>query len=240
MSFSIEHPKVPRGVEMASEDFARLIEGFGRFRDGPYREQRRRYDTLAAGQRPSIMVIACCDSRVDPTTIFDAHPGEIFVLRHIAALVPPCERDGKHHGASAAIEFAVTQLAVEHIVVLGHGRCGGIQASLSGCFDHAPEGEGGFIHHWMEMIGPARDRILAAATDQPNMDAQRALEHAAIQISIDNLRTFPFVKVKENAGSLHLHGAFFDICEGELQLLEPQSEMFEPVGIPEIECAVAA
>ncbi|MES2001001.1 MAG: carbonic anhydrase [Pseudomonadota bacterium] len=113
------------------------------------------------------MVIACCDSRVDPTIVFDAAPGELFVLRQIAALVPPCERDGKHHGASAAIEFAVTQLGVEHVVVFGHGNCGGIAASLSGRCEEAPECDGGFIQHWMEIIEPARSQVLAAAAIKP-------------------------------------------------------------------------
>ena len=207
-----------------------LIEGYRRFRGGPYQRQRVRYDALAAkGQHPRVMVIACCDSRVDPTIVFDAAPGELFVLRHIAALVPPCEPDGKHHSASAAIEYAVTQLQVEHVVVFGHGRCGGISASLSGCFSDAAECDGGFIHHWMEIIGDARETVLAAAAISPDVDAQRALELASIRVSLDNLRTFPFVREREGRGELQLHGAFFDIGDGILRLLDGDTEVFAPV-----------
>jgi carbonic anhydrase len=213
----------PGGVEA-------LIEGYRRFRRGPYQAQRERYDALACkGQKPEVMVIACCDSRVDPSIVFDAAPGQMFVLRHIAALVPPCERDGKHHSASAAVEYAVTQLEVSNIVVFGHGRCGGIQASLSGCFREAPECEGGFVHHWMEIIEPARRRIAEAAAASPDIDAQRALELAAIRVSLDNLRSFAFVQAREQAGGLKLHGAFFDISDGILRLLDPASGRFEAV-----------
>lgn len=207
-----------------------LIEGYRRFRAGPYQAQRQRYDALACkGQHPKVMVIACCDSRVDPTIVFDAAPGQMFVLRHIAALVPPCERDGKHHSASAAIEYAVTQLGIEHIVIFGHGRCGGIEASLSGCFAQASECDGGFIHHWMEIIEPAREKVLAAAAISPDVDAQRALELAAIRVSIDNLRTFPFVRSREEAGDLSIHGASFDIGDGLLRLLDTEAGVFEPI-----------
>jgi carbonic anhydrase len=212
--------------------YEEFVDGYKRFRLGTYFQQRQRYDALASkGQSPRVMVIACCDSRVDPATVFDAAPGQIFVLRHIAALVPPYEPDGKHHSASAAIEYAVTQLEVDHIVVFGHGRCGGIEASLSGCFNHAPEGEGGFIHHWMDLIAPARDKIVEAAAHMPDIDAQRALERAAVRVSLTNLRTFPFIREREAAGKLQLHGAIFDLSEGVLRLLEPDSDSFHAVEI---------
>ena len=220
--------------------FNALIDGYRRFRLGPYQEQRARYDALAAkGQKPRVMVIACCDSRVDPSIVFDAAPGQMFVLRHIAALVPPCERDGKHHSASAAIEYAVTQLGIDHVVVFGHGRCGGIQASLSGQFANASECDGGFIHHWMEIIEPAREKVAAAAALSPDVDAQRALELAAIRVSIDNLRTFPFVREKEDAGELVIHGTFFDIADGFLRVLDPATGQFMAVDVFE-ELDVAA
>lgn len=210
-----------------------LLDGYRRFRLGPYQMQRQRYDALAnKGQSPKVMVIACSDSRVDPTIIFDAEPGQIFVLRNVANLVPPFERDDEHqHGASAAIEFAVTQIEVSHIVVLGHGRCGGIAASLTGKFEGAPHGEGGFIHRWMSMIAPARDRIREAAALSPDIDAQRALEQAAIRLSIDNLRSFPFIAEREASGTLMLHGAYFDIADGILHLLDPEVDRFKPVEI---------
>lgn len=212
--------------------FNALIDGYRRFRRGPYQQQRARYDALAAkGQAPRVMVIGCCDSRVDPSVVFDAAPGQMFVLRHIAALVPPCERDGKHHSASAAIEYAVTQLGIDHVVIFGHGRCGGIQASLSGQFAHAPECDGGFIHHWMEIIEPARETIAAAAAISPDVDAQRALELAAIRVSIENLRTFPFVKEREERGELTIHGTYFDLADGFLQVLDPETGSFGPLDI---------
>lgn len=207
-----------------------LVAGFRRFRSGAYRRQRERYDALACkGQNPRVMVIACCDSRVDPSIVFDAAPGEMFVLRHIAALVPPCERDGKHHSASAAIEFAVTQLEVSDIVIFGHGGCGGIAASLSRRFDSAPECDGGFIRNWMEIVAPARDRVAEAAAMSADIDAQRALELAAIRLSIGNLRSFPFVAERERAARLRLHGAFFDIADGCLRLLDPEAGHFVAV-----------
>ena len=167
-----------------------------------------------------MMIIACCDSRVDPTRIFDAAPGEVFVLRNVANLVPPYEPDGGQHSTSAAIEFAVTQLEVAEIVVLGHAHCGGISASLSGRFDGAAAGEGGFIARWMAMIGPARNAALAAAAADPACDIHRALEHAAIRVSLANLQSFPFIAARIAAGSLALRGAWFSIADGTLSLLD--------------------
>ncbi len=213
-------------------EFRSLIEGYRRFRAGPYVEQRQRYDSLAnKGQSPKVMVIACSDSRVDPTRVFDTEPGQMFVLRNVANLVPPYEPGGGLHGASAAIEYAVTQLEVHHIVVFGHARCGGIQASLDGRFDDAAEGHGGFIGAWMSMIAPARDRIREAAAMSPDIHAAGALELEAIRISLDNLRSFPFVAETEAAGTLQLQGAYFDIADGILRVLDKASGRFEPVGM---------
>lgn len=201
--------------------FATLLDGYRRFRSGPYEEQRRRFDQLASeGQSPSVMIIACSDSRVDPTRIFDAAPGEVFVLRNVANLVPPYEPDGGQHGASAAIEFAVTQLEVAEIVVLGHALCGGITASLTGRFDGAAAGEGGFIARWMAMIAPARATALAAAAADRHSDPQRLLEHAAIRLSLANLHSFPFIAERVADGRLTLRGAWFSIADGALQVLD--------------------
>jgi carbonic anhydrase len=211
-------------------EFRALLDGYRRFRSGAYVDQRARYDALAnKGQAPGVMVVACADSRVDPATIFDVEPGQMFVVRNVANLVPPYEPGGGQHGASAAIEYAVTQLEVHHVVVLGHGRCGGIAASLSGQFDDADVGEGGFIGRWMAMIRPARDQICAAAALSPDIDASRALEQAAIRLSLDNLRSFPFVAARVAAGTLKLHGAYFDIADGILRVLDADSGRFEPV-----------
>ncbi len=213
-------------------EFRALLDGFRRFHDGPYNAQRQRYDSLAnKGQSPKVMVIACSDSRVDPTVIFDAEPGQMFVLRNVANLVPVFDPNGGQHGVSAAVEYAVTQLKVHHLIVLGHARCGGIAASFSGQFDDAAQGAGGFIAAWMAMIAPARDRIRAATALSPDIDAHSALELEAIRISIDNLRSFPFVAAAEAEGALQLQGALFDIADGILRVLDKDTGRFTPVEI---------
>ena len=214
--------------------FKALIDGYKRFRKGTYNAQRERFDALThKGQAPGVMVIACCDSRVDPTIVFDAEPGQMFVLRNVANLVPPYERGGGQHSASAAIEFAVTGLHVRHIVVFGHAQCGGITAALKGAFDDDPatpdDESASFIGQWMRMIKPARDQVLAAYEIMPDMDPQRALEHAAIRQSLDNLRTFPFVRAAVEAGELQINGAYFGIADGILQVLDPETKKFENV-----------
>lgn len=224
-------------TEQSQCQFEALIQGYRRFRKDAYNRQRERYDALAnKGQSPKIMVIACCDSRVDPTLIFDAEPGQMFVLRNVANLVPPFETGtaGSRHGASAAIEFAVTGLEVEHIMVMGHARCGGISASLAGKLGkEKPEGEPvSFIDRWMSIINPVRDQVVMAYEIAPDMDPQRALELAAIRQSLKNLLTFPFVEERVKAGTLKLHGAYFAVSDGILQLLEPDSDQFKPVDMP--------
>lgn len=210
--------------------FSTLLDGYRRFRSGAYQEQRERFDQLATeGQSPPVMIIACSDSRVDPTRIFDVAPGEVFVLRNVANLVPPYESDGGQHGASAAIEFAVTQLGVAEIVVMGHAQCGGITASLTGRFAGAKAGAGGFIDRWMAMIEPARNAAIHAAAAHPDVDAQRVLEMAAIRLSLDNLRSFPFVATAISERKLTLRGAWFSIADGSLRILDEGSGQFEPV-----------
>lgn len=207
-------------------DFAHLVEGYARFRAGSYQAHKRRYDALAErGQSPPVMVISCSDSRVDPATIFDTVPGQMFSLRNVASLVPPFEADGGLHGASAAIEFGVTSLEVRHIVVLGHGACGGIAAALAGTAGHAPRS---FVDRWMDIVADGRDRVLADAAAGRVADPQRALEFEAIRVGIANLRSFPFVAEREAAGSLKLHGAWFAIASGGLMLLDQASGEFVP------------
>ena len=196
-----------------------LLDGYRSFRDCRYERERDRYRSLAEhGQTPEVMVIACCDSRSAPETIFNAAPGEIFVVRNVANLVPPYEPSSGYHGTSAALEFAVQSLKVRHIVVLGHGRCGGIRAAL-----HPPAqplSPGDFIGKWMKLLGPAADAI---ATGESLTDAQRqtALERASIRSSIANLRTFPCVAILEDRNRLGLHGAWFDIADGDLWTMDP-------------------
>jgi carbonic anhydrase len=210
-------------------EFTALIDGFRRFRVGAYREQRERYDRLAQGQAPKVMVIACSDSRVDPTRVFDAEPGQMFVLRNIANLVPPLAAIQGQSSVAAALEYAVTMIKVHHVVVFGHARCGGIAASLAGAFDG--DGAGQHVHAWMEFIAPARDAVKAAAALSPDIDAQRALEQAAVRLSMDNLRSYPFVLQAEAAGTLQLHGVIFDIAEGALRVLDRKSGQFMAVPV---------
>lgn len=198
-------------------DFSDLIRGYRRFHDGDYRRDRDRWTALGKGQSPRVMVIACSDSRVDPAQIFDTAPGEIFVVRNVANLVPPFENDGGRHGVSAALEFAVTQLEVPEIVVLGHEACGGCAAALSRKFADAAPGEGGFIARWIDLLDEARERVLAEHCDGP--DATLAMELAAVRVSLANLRTFPFVREREAAGTLRLHGTYFAIRDGVLHVL---------------------
>jgi carbonic anhydrase len=168
------------------------------------------------------MVIACADSRTDPALVFDAAPGEIFVVRNIAALVPPFEEGGGRHGVSAAIEFAVNQLEVPEIVVMGHGSCGGVNAALTQDFANLPNGEGGFIGHWVDLLDTARDRIV---TEHGHGDhATRELELETVRVSLKNLRTFPRVAEREAAGQLRLRGAYFAIRDGVLWIMEDNGE----------------
>jgi len=207
-----------------------LIHGYRRFRKAAYAHQRARFDSLAAdGQAPRNMVIACSDSRVDPTIVFDAGPGEMFVVRNIANLVPPFETGGGRHGVSAALEFAVTQLEVDSIIVLGHGQCGGIHASLTRSFDNAKPGEGGFIAHWMDLLDDARDRVLADGLAPDSVEAKRTLEHESVRVSLKNLRTFPCIAARERQGRLSLHGAWFAIRDGRLHWMDEETGVFAPV-----------
>jgi carbonic anhydrase len=199
-------------------DFADLVTGYRRFRNQGWSGQRERWAELSEGQSPKVMVIACSDSRVDPAIIFDTSPGEIFAVRNVANLVPPFEEGGGRHGVSAALEFAVTQLEVPEVVVLGHGSCGGVQAALSRRFEGAAPGAGGFIAHWIDLLDEARDRIVAEHGTGP--EAVRALELETVRVSIANLRTFPGITEREAAGTLRLRGAYFAIADGVLHVMD--------------------
>lgn len=205
-----------------------LRAGYLSFRSGRYVAEADRYRAVATNQRPKTMIIACADSRVDPATIFAAAPGELFVVRNVAALVPPCESGGTYHGTSAALEFAVTQLEVEAVVVMGHGMCGGITAALKAA-EHRPIGR--FIGPWMEQIASVRDELIERTPGTYPEIRQQALERIAIQHSLGNLMTFPFVKERVDQDSLALHGAWFSIGEGELHWLDCDTGVFETVPI---------
>lgn len=192
----------------------RLLDGYASFRDNRLPQESARYRRLAdRGQSPEIMLIGCCDSRAAPETIFDAAPGELFVMRNVANLVPPHEPDGAHHGTASAIEFAVTGLGVKHVVVMGHGRCGGIAAYRAG-----RQRQGDYIGAWVSLITPAE--ALVASHPADDAAAQRALEFASIRNGMRNLMTYPWVAERLAAGSLALHGAWFDISTGELLVLD--------------------
>lgn len=201
-----------------------LLNGYQEFRRSRFSNERKRYRDLAEkGQTPETLVIACCDSRAAPETIFNAMPGEIFVVRNVANLVPPYKPDGEYHSTSAALEFAVQSLKVKHIVVLGHGRCGGIKAALDPADE--PLSPGDFIGKWMELLAPAAESI-SRNEWMTGAERQTALEHISIRHSIANLRTFPCISILENKDRLSLHGAWFDISDGELWVMNASSGDF--------------
>ena len=201
-----------------------LLTGYRNFMDGRYVDERERYRRLAEnGQTPQTLVIACCDSRAAPETIFDSRPGELFVIRNVANMMPPYEPDGHYHSTSAALEFAVQALRVKDIVVMGHGRCGGIKAALDPAAE--PLSPGDFIGRWMNLLKPAAEQIqnndAMTATER-----QTALERISIRNSIRNLRTFPCVRILEERGKLKIHGAWFDIGNGELWIMDSKTGDF--------------
>lgn len=207
---------------------SQLIEGYRRFRATDWKHQHERWAELAEGQSPQVMILSCADSRVDPSQIFDARPGEIFVARNIAGLAPPYETTSGYHGVSAALEFAVTQLEVAEIVVMGHGLCGGCAAALTGKFDDAEPGEGHFIADWVGMLHEARDKVKARHSEL-DLHAYTDMEWEAVKVSLANLRTFPWIAEREKAGTLKLHGAHFSIAEGRLYMLDEAEGEFRPV-----------
>jgi carbonic anhydrase len=206
-----------------------LLEGYAKFRSVRYSAEADRFRALAGGQSPKTMVIGCADSRVDPATIFSAAPGELFVVRNVAALVPPCEAGGVYHGTSAALEFAVAELRIERIVVLGHGMCGGVSAALQ-MADKRPVGQ--FIGPWVKQLDAVRTEVLANARNCGMEHCQRVLEHEAIKYSLKNLETFAFVRDAVRRGKLDLCGGWFSIAEGELHWLNAATGVFEAVELP--------
>ena len=206
----------------------RLLSGYRRFRDTGWTPRVQRWRELRDGQSPEVMVIACSDSRVDPAQIFDTDPGEMFVVRNVAAMVPPFETAPGLHGVSAALEFAVQVLKVKEIVVMGHGMCGGCRAALTGELRGAERGEGGFIADWIAMLDHVRDPIVAEHGTK-GRTAERAMEHAGVKVSLANLRTFPCIRRKERDGTLKLRGAFFAISDGVLHVLDESDGEFHAV-----------
>lgn len=191
------------------------MDGYHRFRGNQWPERRRMFEGLAdLGQQPRAMVVSCADSRVDPGMIFDAGPGELFVVRNVANLVPPYTPDSGYHGTSAALEFGVRVLEVNELLVMGHGLCGGVRAMLQGVPPEASD----FVAGWIGIASRARDRALAC---DDGMDRQLCCEQETVKLSLDNLMTFPWIAERVASGCLHLHGAHFDIRTGQLSLLGP-------------------
>ena len=201
----------------------RLLEGYRAFKAGRWPEERAHYEELAhLGQHPEYLVIACSDSRADPATIFSAAPGELFVVRNVAGIVPPFESDSGHRGTSAALAFAVVQLKVREILVLGHAQCGGIAAAIDGSLVAGVP----FIGNWIELLTPALEH---SAHVQDQAARHVAMERDCIRLSLANLMTFPFVNERVKAGELRLHGARFGIADGKLELLDEKSDVFRLV-----------
>ena len=204
-----------------------LIEGYRRFREKSWNHEHERWAELREGQNPQVMILACADSRSDPAQIFDSRPGEMFVARNIAALAPPYETSSGLHGVSAALEFAVTQLEVGELLVMGHGMCGGCAAALTGAFDEVAPGEGHFIGDWVRMLAETREQVRARHAELDRA-AFLDMEHEAVKLSLANLRTFPWIAEREKDGRLRLHGAHFSIAEGRLYLLDEAEGTFHP------------
>lgn len=197
-----------------------LIDRFRTWKRVKFEDSKAWYARLMEdGQRPRTMLISCCDSRLDTVAMFGAEPGDLFVVRNVANLVPPYAPDQDHHGTSAAVEYAVTALHVAHILIVGHSKCGGVQACHDMCSGAAPELEKStsFIGRWMDILRPGFDRVKDKHADRDS--ALRELEHEAVRTSIMNLASFPFVKDALDAGQLTLHGAWMDIANGQMHVL---------------------
>lgn len=205
----------------------RLIAGYREFlKDRLPIEQRRYQDLAEIGQAPEVMVIGCADSRVSPEVIFNARPGELFVVRNVANLVPPYSPDGAQRAVSAALEFAVQALQVKHIVVLGHARCGGIRAYAERA---APLSSGDFIGNWMSLIAPAAERIGPECSHASHADYLTSLEQASLRVQLDNLLTFPWLSERVAGEKLLLHAAYFDVATGLLRMRDPETGQFASV-----------
>jgi carbonic anhydrase len=200
-----------------------LVEGFKRFRERALTGDNAQFQNLVElGQTPSTLVVACCDSRVDPALILDCSPGDLFVIRNVANLVPPAENQGHYHGTSAALEFGVRNLNVQHIVVLGHAQCGGIHALLEGGVSR----DESFIAEWMDIADAARQQVEREHADSDSRLRHRICEQRAILVSLENLMSFTWIRERVERGQLELHGWYFDIESGELLGYNPATHQF--------------
>jgi carbonic anhydrase len=208
-------------------DITQLIQGFQRFREQHFEKHDTLYQQLVTeGQTPQVLVVACCDSRVDPALVFDCDPGDLFVIRNVANLVPPLEGHSGHHGTTAAIEYGVSTLGVKHIVILGHAHCGGIDALVKTGGVGTP---GSYIDDWMSLVESARAEVISEMPHAPIEEQERACEQRAILVSLENLKTFPWIRERVEDGSLMLHGWYFDIEHGQLLNYDATTRSFESV-----------
>lgn len=202
----------------------KLIEGFQRFKERYFVEDNRLYESMKTGQPAKTLMIACCDSRVDPAILTDADPGDLFIVRNVANLVPPCEGGGNHHGTSSALEFAVNFLEVENIIVMGHSNCGGIRA----LWQAGGTGDSQFIHKWVSIAQSAKQWVKSHHADADEAVQIRACEQRGVLVSLENLMGFEAVRQRVEAGQLTLHGWYFDLIAGELLSYNTAKDSFEP------------
>lgn len=207
------------------KNLKKLVGGYKEFLEKNYQAHMR--GLAEHGQSPKIMVIGCSDSRVNPELIFNTKPGDLFMVRNVANLVPPYESDDGHHGTSAALEFAVDVLGVQHIVVMGHSSCGGVKACCDKLHGHMIEGR--FIRQWTSILNACAQEVKSANPDLPEGEFYTKVEQAAIAASLLNLEGFPFIKARLNSGDLMLHGAYFDIGSTQLYALDHDTHVFMPV-----------
>lgn len=206
------------------QEIQKFIHGFKGFQEAYFREDRELFDCLNKGQRPKVLLVGCSDSRVDPSMMVRSEPGDLFIVRNVANLVPPCEHDHSYHGVSAALEYAVCHLEVEHIIILGHSRCGGIRSLMEGI---PVEKSNEYISKWVSIAERAKQQVLESFAAAPVQQQAKACEHASILVSLENLLTFSWVRERVDDGRLVLHGWYFDIESGSLYSYHPASGEFE-------------
>jgi len=206
---------------MASQE--QLFAGFKRFKEQYFGDDSHLYDSMKNGQPAKTLMVACCDSRVDPAILTDCDPGDLFTIRNVANLIPPCEEGGHFHGTSAALEFAVNNLEVENIIVMGHANCGGIDALWHD--DGSTQSQ--FINTWVSIAQPAKERVLEALPTASSQEQLKTCEQQAVLVSLENLLTFPCIRKRVEEGSLSIHGWYFDIPAGNLLSYDPAKEQFK-------------
>jgi len=210
------------------QELKNLVTGYKKFLRMKEFNGKYRYQDLAEKQSPETMIISCCDSRVNPALIFNTEPGELFIVRNIANLIPPFGNDITYHGTSAAIEFAVLELGIKRIIVMGHANCGGIRRCINVHETPSPD-QNLFIDKWLSILAPVTNKTCQEYKDANKQEVQTALEKAAIKTSLKNLKTFPFISENLDQETVKIHGAYFDIEDGQLYLLNEESDDFEAV-----------